>query len=68
MKNDILKIKVRTGYNQIFEQYCKENKIYFKPFPEPIISTYRVECLIDKLFNIHHCIFTIEDMSIITLS
>lgn len=67
MKADILKIKVKKGYNQIFKQYCKENKIYYKSYPEPIINTYMAECSRDKLFSIYCYISTIENIPMVTM-
>jgi hypothetical protein len=65
---DIWKVKIITGHERLFEQLCKENNIFFKPYPKPIEGVYRTECQKDKLLDIGYCIATLEEMPIVALS
>lgn len=62
MNKIIWKVKVITAQESLFEQFCKENNICYKPYPKPIVNTYRVECEKDRLLDIGYCIATLEEM------
>lgn len=68
MEKDILKVKVKPIYIKQFEESCKKYNIYFKPYPKPIVATYRVECKKEKLKGLHTFIISIENMPKIYLS
>ena len=68
MEKKVWKVKVNLGYEQLFEKLCKENNIFCKPYPKPIESIYRAECTRNDLLNMGHCITSIEEMPIVTLS
>lgn len=66
MEKEVWKVKTIWGFEAVFEDYCKENNIYFKPYPKPHEGLYRVECTKDKMLDIGYCIATLETMPIIT--
>ena len=68
MKIDKWKVKVITGYEKEFEQFCKENNIYYKPYPAPFKGLYKAECAKDKLLDTGHILATVEEMPVVTLS
>lgn len=68
MEKDILKVTTFWGLEGAFETYCDEKGIYYKPYPKPIKSVYRVECKREELKGVYDYIKSIEDMPIVTLS
>jgi len=68
MNKKIWKVKTVIGHERLFEQLCKENNIFYRPYSKPIEGFYRVECPKDKLLDIGYCIATLEEMPMISMS
>ncbi|PIH04122.1 hypothetical protein CS538_10375 [Clostridium combesii] len=68
MKNNIWKVTVIKGAENLFEQLCEENNIKYRPYPKPFECIYEAECEKEKLLEIGYCIFTLEEMPEVTLS
>lgn len=69
MDRDILKVTVKDGCEQDFENYCKDNNIFCRAYPIEILKTrYRAECKPKQLKGAEMLIVKVEDMPVMTLS
>lgn len=69
MKKDVLKVRVKNGKENEFENYCKENDIYCRSYPtKSLKSVYRAECKSEQLKGAELLIKSVEDMPKLTLS
>lgn len=63
------KVKITEGYEKEFEGICETHGIYYKPYPKPIVMTYRAECSLEELLDLRfgNCIQSIEEMPMVVL-
>jgi hypothetical protein len=68
MDRNVLKVTVKDGCEEQFENYCKDKGIFCRAYPIDILKTrYRAECKPEQLKDAEMLIVKIEDMPTMVL-